>query len=121
MGPLGLHLSAPPTPTALSPLFTREPQKRECKTREERKKTAPAKQTQVLAILRAWEVKVSGACSRVCGRRSLKHRKTRPKKLLRPIPGFMLLAPPPSQVPSEWPSDPGPHMEVLLPQTSFSH
>lgn len=61
MGPFGLHLSAPPTPTALSPLFTREPQKRECKARLERKKTAPAKQTQALAIVRVWEAKVSGA------------------------------------------------------------
>lgn len=61
MGPQGLYPSVAPTPTAFCLLFTSEPQKRECKTRQERKKAAPARQTQALAIARVWEAKVSEA------------------------------------------------------------
>lgn len=63
--PLGLHPSGHPQPTASSPLFTRGSLKRQCKTRQERKKTAPPTQTQALAILRVLEAN---------GRRGLKRR-----------------------------------------------
>lgn len=104
-GPWGSTSSAPPTPTptAFFPLFTREPQKRECKTRQERKKTAPAKQTQALATVRAWEAQISGAWSRLWGRGSLKHRKAGSQKLLGPITGFLLLAPPRVRCPANGP------------------
>lgn len=70
--PLGLHPSGHPQPTASSPLFTRGSLKRQCKTRQERKKTAPPTQTQALAILRVLEAKVGGDWSHVWGSRQSK-------------------------------------------------
>lgn len=54
----GAPLRATYTHTFPPLLFTREPQKRECKTRQERKKTAPPAQTQTLRILRVREATV---------------------------------------------------------------
>lgn len=68
--PLGLHPSG--HPQASSPLFTRGSLKRQCKTRQERKKTAPPTQTQALAILRVLEAKVGGDRNHVWGSRQSK-------------------------------------------------